>query len=296
MKINHALQLGLASGLLTVSAQAQGVTFSQRATIALTMSETAPALDEKDETGKKTGNSNPVYFNEYTTTKNRTTVDVEESGSKIVRSRMSNREILEMLVELDVISSIRGWSIIYLTPGIYETSSTPRAIGFYIVKAGANPINISEFLRMGQTGASVANEYSKSETTASAPRVLSSSTSFLYEASGKSIVNFSVSMPPRDLVTIQTRDTAMPILTTVSMQGVYDYSQNNVGTSNLIAPGSGFISSLNGSSNGKLGYAGSAVLDTIDVPDFEWINEDILMEGTMRLGKGLSFNFPSTPE
>ncbi len=90
-------------------------TLEHKLTIALTESY------EDDNVSKETGNG-------YT------------DSQKIVKEKISNKEVLDFLEEQNVITDeIKGWSIVVRT---YEGEEQ----GFYLVKKGKDDINVSEYL------------------------------------------------------------------------------------------------------------------------------------------------------
>lgn len=108
----------LIPGLQCLHAQ-ESPAFEQSITIKLIVSSTAPSLKPRDASGKKI--SGPlVYFNEWntykTTSKGYESTENEETGSKIVRTRISNREVLEYLIRKGVIlGPLKGWSLRAIT-------------------------------------------------------------------------------------------------------------------------------------------------------------------------------------
>lgn len=81
-------------------------------TLSLTGSFTMPGTVQKDENGKVVKGGPPVFINYWEIYKNgRLMEDVGEYVSKIQTAKYSNKEFLEDMVRLGVISSISGWSI-----------------------------------------------------------------------------------------------------------------------------------------------------------------------------------------
>ncbi len=63
----------------------------------------------------------------------------------ISTKRFSNRELLNLLVSKNVITSITGWSVSYFT------DLSGNNVGAYIVKTGATPISIDAYLNISKT-------------------------------------------------------------------------------------------------------------------------------------------------
>jgi hypothetical protein len=61
-----------------------------------------------------------------------------KASQKIVTQKISNKQLLEALVEEGVIDSIKGWSIKALTSG-------SKIAGFFLVKKNHDPVDISEY-------------------------------------------------------------------------------------------------------------------------------------------------------
>jgi len=97
---------GLALVMLPVTAFAREA-FIANVNIGLTVTSTVPALVEKDADGKTVKPRNPVFGNKWTTPKG----NFFEVGSKMQKSRVSNREILQWLVNEGVIDAVKGHKI-----------------------------------------------------------------------------------------------------------------------------------------------------------------------------------------
>ena len=154
MKSPKMQLLCLAASMLPYAASAEYIELanSQTVTFALTETYSAPALQEKDADGKLLKDENnktiPTYLNEYSVDTMQSqlvlkTVNTEEYASKMQTAKISNKEILEDLMEDGVIDSIAGYSISYI-----DTVSDDQLDddGFYLVKKGAEPISINEYL------------------------------------------------------------------------------------------------------------------------------------------------------
>jgi hypothetical protein len=61
-----------------------------------------------------------------------------KSSRKIVKEKISNKQVLEALVEEGVIGEIKGWSIKVLTKG------SGKIAGFFLTKKNHDPLDISE--------------------------------------------------------------------------------------------------------------------------------------------------------
>jgi len=151
MKSPKMQLLCLAASTLPYAASAELAT-SQTVTFALTETYSAPALQAKDEDGKLLKDENnktiPTYFNEYSVDTKQgllalKTVNTYEYAAKMETAKISNKEILEDLMEADVIDSIVGYSISFIDT--VEDGQLDDD-GFYLVKKGAEPISINEHL------------------------------------------------------------------------------------------------------------------------------------------------------
>ncbi|MFY7816757.1 MAG: hypothetical protein ACOVRB_00175 [Akkermansiaceae bacterium] len=162
MKIDKIITL-----LTMMSAMGNAQVFNataQNVTFALVDTYAAPALIAKnsDGTTAKDENDKPYlsYYNEYTQqpSANRT-VSTYEYSSKMVASKISNREILEELVEQGVIQTIIGYSIVFVYSQEQETGS------FVLRKKNEQDEDISSIIQLGDTLASAAAESGKEVTT-----------------------------------------------------------------------------------------------------------------------------------
>jgi len=127
----------------------------QIVTFAFTEYYEEPNLKPKDDDGKPQ-NGNLVYENEYSTVKyDRAENLVEESdnfeyGSKQVAMKISNKEFLDELIDEEYIPGpIAGWAVTFVTPGEWPDSSEG---GFYAVKNGHDPVNLSEIIYTDEDG------------------------------------------------------------------------------------------------------------------------------------------------
>jgi hypothetical protein len=77
--------------------------------------------------------------------------------SKFVAGKFSNKEFLQALVSAEVISDIKGWSLSLVT----DSNGNNR--GLYIVKKGAEPINVSGYAGFDRD--EIAQEYNDKEVT-----------------------------------------------------------------------------------------------------------------------------------
>lgn len=120
------------------------ITISQNVVFALTETSSVAHVTPTDSSGNPIRGAEPVFSNTFSTTNAQgQTVVTRVEGSKMVTTRISNREILLNLLDKRVISTIVGYSI--------QLRGTPDANGhvvgqFFAVKAGERPINLSEYL------------------------------------------------------------------------------------------------------------------------------------------------------
>lgn len=117
MKAPLPLKVALTSLALAIHGQANGLTQEYRehnVTVALKLS------TEEDEKFEETNNKG------------------FKASQKIVTQKISNKQLLEALVEEEVIDDIQGWSIKALTYGSGEIA------GFFLTKKNHDPIDISE--------------------------------------------------------------------------------------------------------------------------------------------------------
>lgn len=136
----------------TGHAQVSGVPGSEMTlTFAMTASATIEGTVEKDETGKAKTTGAPAYFNEWT--KQDKNGNIAEEGteeiSKVLKFKISNKEILEMLVAEGVIKSISGWSFKMVVPAnAPESEGGGESPCFYIAKTGEAPIYLGEYFEV----------------------------------------------------------------------------------------------------------------------------------------------------
>jgi hypothetical protein len=111
--------VALALVMLPVTAFAQEA-FISKVNINLTVTSTVPALAERDADGKKVKPRTMVFENEYENNKG----IFYEAGSKMQKSKISNKEILQWLVNENIINAVKGHKIatigemlVVVTPG-----------------------------------------------------------------------------------------------------------------------------------------------------------------------------------
>lgn len=80
----------------------------------ITQTYTVPALTPKDSEGNKSLGEDPVYENEYSKATNEGELQIYEYRSKMSTFKVTNKVILEALVEAGVIDLIAGWSIVFI--------------------------------------------------------------------------------------------------------------------------------------------------------------------------------------
>jgi len=153
-----------------------------KVTFKLTESATSPGLPARDEDGRRIRGAEPVFENEYskkTPTKN---IDTYEYGSKINKSKIGNKEILEALREAGAIPEISGWSIVLIGgQGSYLAATN-----------GTVYINISNYIDIDdQTGGAEAAK-TKEVTTNTED---SETTKFTGKRNGKQRVSVSFNFP-----------------------------------------------------------------------------------------------------
>ncbi|MDF1712040.1 MAG: hypothetical protein P1U90_07350 [Akkermansiaceae bacterium] len=66
-------------------------------------------------------------------------------SQKVITQKVSNKEILEALVDAGVINDIKGWSI------VLSSNDSAEVTGTWITKKKNTPINISEFFNANAT-------------------------------------------------------------------------------------------------------------------------------------------------
>jgi hypothetical protein len=154
MKSPKMQLLCLAASTLPYAASAEytELATSQTVVFALTETYSAPALQEKDDDGKllkdEYNKTIPTYWNEYSVDTYKgedlvKSVYTEEYAATMKTAKISNKEILVELMEAEVIESIVGYSISFIDT-VEEDQLDDD--GFYLVKKGAEPISINEYL------------------------------------------------------------------------------------------------------------------------------------------------------
>jgi hypothetical protein len=104
-------------------------------------------------------------------------------SSDLEVKRISNKEILEALVEAEVITSITGYSISF-----YMDEESDDGGVFHLVKAGSPAINIGQYLYISDEGASAENETERSVITTNTSTDASSER-YTRTAKGKTVVD-----------------------------------------------------------------------------------------------------------
>lgn len=142
--MEHALKSLLVGTAIFLSA-ADELSAQSEAPVVLMMTEsyTAPGAFERDEIGRVLVPRQPVYSNLWTIY-NRfgdPLQDNEEYVSKIQTNRISNREILELLVAEGVIPSIFGWSL----KAVYPDDPLAEPL-FYVTRPGFVPIYVGNYM------------------------------------------------------------------------------------------------------------------------------------------------------
>jgi len=186
MKTKQLQQLVAIAGFFPAVAFSQFDT-AQKVTFTLTESSTAPALIARDGDGVpligSDGKTYLTYENEFSVTRGTTSTSTSEKGSKIEVKRISNKEILEALVEAEVITSITGYSISF-----YMDEESDDGGVFHLVKAGSPAINIGQYLYISDEGASAENETERSVITTNTSTDASSER-YTRTAKGKTVVD-----------------------------------------------------------------------------------------------------------
>jgi hypothetical protein len=124
-----------------------GMGSARNITLRFVVTESAPSLVARDSEGREIAGADPTYSNYYSTTSNNSTTSVQELGSKTTKTRFSNRQFLESLVELGFITEITGWSIVMVTPATSEPAPYSSYVGqMYLVRKGFTPLDISSMI------------------------------------------------------------------------------------------------------------------------------------------------------
>jgi hypothetical protein len=247
---------------LVCSAQIPISTTAQDVKFALTESTTIAGLAEKDSTGKVVKGAPATYYNEYNIAKGSTLTNVEEYGSKVQVSKISNKEILEALVEEEVISSIAGWSIV--KAGNSMNSARMSSDGFYLTKKGAQPINISEYIQLYYAGADAVTANAKTTYVNSKEKVaIQEATNYASVEIGKSLVGVQLNFNGMN----------------AQLQGVHSWGQSSLEKYTNPIPGAGSISAL----SGRVNYSDTTITRDLD-------SSASLLEGSISLGTGKPWN------
>lgn len=137
-----------------------------KVTLSLTLTAEVEGTVAKDENGKPlkkgTEGAGPAFENTYDVTKKGVkTAEVYEYATKFATAKYSNKELLLDLVELDVIEDVKGWSLVqvvstYLDEVVTDDEETVAGVeiergdsGFFLVKKGADPIDVSDYFYAG---------------------------------------------------------------------------------------------------------------------------------------------------
>jgi hypothetical protein len=146
------------------SAALPGSGAEQIVTFTLTETYEVNSLKPRDEDGKIIS-GDLVDYNEWYTEKYNANEDlIEESdnseyGVKQVTVKISNEAILkELLAQEIILPPITGWALKFVTSG---EEPEPSIGGFYAVKSGETPVNLSAYIGIAEEGASAYNVSSK---------------------------------------------------------------------------------------------------------------------------------------
>lgn len=271
MNINTIQQISAAAAMLPLicSAQLPANDTAQTVKFALTESMTVAGLAQKDSTGKPIKGAPATYSNEYSVTKRGKTTQVEEYGTKILTAKISNKEILEALVEEGVISSISDWSIVNVGSGKGVGRTYIRS-GLYLSKKGVEPINVSEYISIYHAGAeAVASNTIATNTYSGAKDSVSTTEEFAGVANGKTLVSVELNFSGMD----------------AQMQGVQSWAQSSLNRYANPLQGAGSIDALTG---GVSYYESSPTTRVTE-------GYDSLLEGSISLSASMPFVF-SQPE
>ncbi|MFM2170538.1 MAG: hypothetical protein RI957_767 [Verrucomicrobiota bacterium] len=240
------------------------ISVSQNVTIALVETTSEASLPAKDQAGALIPGAEPVEYNSYSVTNNNgQTTTTEEGGTKMVATRISNKEVLQDLVEAGVIDSIVGYSIQLIGSPDEDGYVDSR---FHVVKRGEAPIDISEYLYAD----SYDDEVSFDAETYSYRRVEVDQPARVTEtgkAAGKEAIVIAYVSPS----------------TVIQLHGVANWSESirTVGTApNQVAvwvPGSASVTSI----------LGGAVVEVIDEQNGNTTEGVSLIEGRFSVSAGL---------
>ena len=191
MNTKDSLTIASLVTAIGLSASAYGqVSVSQNVTVALVETTTAPALAAKDESGVVIRGADPVESNSFSVTNARgVTTSTEEYGTKMVTFRISNKELLEDLVEQGVIESITGYALQLIGSPDEEGYVDSK---FYVVKRGETPIDISEYFFVDSEDAEAEN-YSYRSVEVSNPATETVTFTETGRANGKELIQLTYS-------------------------------------------------------------------------------------------------------
>jgi hypothetical protein len=163
--ITRSTLIAVCSLILSTVGRAQTATVpgsESYLSIALTCYTTAPGTYQRNATGAYSLPYTQVFSNEWTVKNAKSNVEVTttEELSTLKAFKISNKEMLDMLVAEGVIPSITGWSFKLVYPA-YSPDNESDAVRpfFYIVKAGAAPIYVGEYFDV--TGYSTAKTFKR---------------------------------------------------------------------------------------------------------------------------------------
>ena len=124
-------------------------------TLTLTKSVSTPALDLKDETGKVVSPKELTDSNSYTDASGK---EIYEEKTTLVKTKYSNAEFIKDLKDLEVITDVAGWSVVFLQDNDYmrqftetydETIEFTPIYGVYLKKKSGTTFvlkDVSEYL------------------------------------------------------------------------------------------------------------------------------------------------------
>lgn len=257
MKTNKLQNIVAIAGLFPAVAFSQFDT-AQNVTFTLTESSTAPALVARDSMGTpmrdENGKTYLTYENEFSTTRGTTSTSTSEKSSKIAVKRISNKEILEALVEAEVITSITGYSISF-----YMDDESDDGGVFHLVKAGSPAINIGQYLYISDEGATAENETERSIITTNTSTDASSER-YSKTGSGKTAVELR-------FVTINVNVTLNGVANWSDTYRVFKSGEEQRG---ILMPGAASVTSIVGESE--------------DDPEIE--DDNTLLEGRISMSAG----------
>jgi hypothetical protein len=281
--------------LLAIAGLAPTVAFSQSSpviydtaqivTFTLTESNSAPALIARDEAGQILRDENNKtylqYENDFSTERGTIVTSTSEWSSKIVTSKISNKEVLEALVEAGVITDttgIAGYSISFYS----DVSPGSEGIAFHLVKAGMPARNISEYLFISEEGAEVENGTERTITTTNTTTDLSTER-YTNTGNGKTAVELR----------FMTGDTDVKLRGVAAWSDTYREIGTGSAKRGLLVPGAASISSIvgeSGDSNDEASPTNASV--AMDIEEEEE-NENSLIEGRISMAAGTVLPVPA---